>query len=159
MVYSDTDGNGSISSSEITQSERYYPYGMKKSQNNTNLHKSKYKYNGIEYVDDHDLDWDMATYRSLDGAMGRWGQVDPKAEVTMNLSPYSAMNNSPINFTDPLGDMWHHYGNTWGYTNAPTGTLNGHVPGGDGPGYGSPNFYFNLFSFSTKPDVVFKDVI
>ena len=46
----------------------------------------------------------MAFYRGLDATTGRWMQVDPKAEHDMSSSPYVAHYNSPINFTDPMGD-------------------------------------------------------
>ncbi len=40
----------------------------------------------------------------LDPTTGRWIQVDTKAEHDISTSPYVAHYNSPINFTDPLGD-------------------------------------------------------
>ena len=46
----------------------------------------------------------MAFYRGLDPTTGRWMQVDPKAEHDISTSPYVAHYNSPINFSDPLGD-------------------------------------------------------
>ena len=47
----------------------------------------------------------LASYRGLDPTLGRWWQVDPKAEATYGLTPYGAMNNNPISFTDPDGDI------------------------------------------------------
>lgn len=37
--------------------------------------------------------------------MQGWSQVDPKAELDMSRSPYSAMGNNPIFHTDPNGDV------------------------------------------------------
>jgi len=47
----------------------------------------------------------LATYRSLDPAMGIWGQVDPKAEGAYRHSPYNSMFNNPISNIDPEGDF------------------------------------------------------
>ncbi len=48
----------------------------------------------------------MATYRSLDPALGMWLGVDPKAEALYGLSPYQAMGNNPITQVDPEGDIF-----------------------------------------------------
>mgnify|MGYP002078799694 CR=1 FL=1 len=37
--------------------------------------------------------------------MQRWLQVDPKAEATYGLTPYGAMNQNPISYADPEGDV------------------------------------------------------
>lgn len=101
MVFSGTN----INNLTVTQSTSYYPYGGQYNNTAKSALKSNYLYNGIEKVSDFGLDWDMATYRSLDGMMGRWGQVDPKAELMPGYSPYVAMNNNPISFNDPNGDI------------------------------------------------------
>jgi hypothetical protein len=46
----------------------------------------------------------MAAFRSYDPAIGRWLQVDPKAESFASMSPYTGMGNNPISIVDPLGD-------------------------------------------------------
>jgi RHS repeat-associated protein len=48
---------------------------------------------------------DFAFYRGLDPILGRWYQVDPKAEAVMDMSPYCAMANNPISYSDPDGDL------------------------------------------------------
>jgi len=64
-----------------------------------------YQYNGIDHVNEFGLDWNMATYRSHDPGIGQWGQVDPQAEYLYGMSPYCAMNNNPIRYNDPNGDI------------------------------------------------------
>ena len=65
----------------------------------------RYKYNGIEEVDDFGLDLSFATFRTLDPSIGRWLQVDPVAESLVGISPYHAMGNNPILYNDPNGDF------------------------------------------------------
>lgn len=101
IVFSGVDS----SNLTIEQTTNYFPYGGQYNNTSKSGLKSNYLYNGIEKVSDFGLDWDMARYRSLDGSIGRWGQVDPKAEALVAYSPYAAMNNNPISFTDPDGDF------------------------------------------------------
>lgn len=63
---------------------------------------NKFLFNGIELQTD--LGWDnyLAEYRSYDPAIGRWGQIDPKANPFE--SPYVGMGNNPLKYIDPLGD-------------------------------------------------------
>jgi hypothetical protein len=35
----------------------------------------------------------------------KWYQIDPKAEAMGNMSPYCALNNKPISYADPEGDL------------------------------------------------------
>ena len=64
----------------------------------------RYKYNGIEEIDDFGLDLSFATFRTLDPAIGRWLQVDPAAEKYPGMNPYNSMGNNPMSFNDPQGD-------------------------------------------------------
>jgi len=65
----------------------------------------RYKYNGIEEVDDFGVDLSFAAYRTLDPAIGRWLQVDPKGEAMYGINPYNSMFNNPITYKDPQGDF------------------------------------------------------
>ena len=66
---------------------------------------TKYGYNGIKEVEDFGLDVNMAFYRTLDPAISRWWQVNPKAEALYSLNPYNSMANSPTVYSDPDGDL------------------------------------------------------
>ena len=109
LVYADRNGDGIVAvPSEIVQEEHYFPFGMKMTgpwMGGAAGARTKYQYNGIEYVDAFALNVNMATYRTLDPTIGRWWGVDPKAELQRSLSPYNAMNNSPLLYNDPNGDI------------------------------------------------------
>ncbi|MEM1137372.1 MAG: RHS repeat-associated core domain-containing protein [Bacteroidota bacterium] len=55
---------------------------------------------------DFDLHWDMTKYRTYDYQLGRFNQVDPKAEVAPqeSQSPYQYSLNNPVRYNDPEGD-------------------------------------------------------
>jgi RHS repeat-associated protein len=64
-----------------------------------------YLYNGIEHVGDLGLDINTALFRTLDPALGRWWQIDPKAESFAGMTPYNSMGNNPVIAVDPNGDF------------------------------------------------------
>lgn len=66
----------------------------------------RYQYNGIEHSDILGNDIGLTTYRVHDAALGRWWQIDPKAEYLYGLSPYNSMGNNPILHNDPEGDFF-----------------------------------------------------
>ena len=114
LMYADRNGNGipevtnDQQTNEILQEVHYWPFGMKMtgpwlgSAGSDN--QTRHQYNGIEHVTDFDLGIDMAMYRTLDPAIGRWWSVDPKAEKYINWTPYNSMGNSPMVQIDPNGD-------------------------------------------------------
>ncbi len=89
----------------------YYPYGLcfDVTKSGTLLKGSDVKYNS-QYVeqneftdaagDDYGLDFCDFAARSYDPQIGRWMQPDP---MMQHASPYMAMNDNPISYTDPLG--------------------------------------------------------
>lgn len=84
--------------------------------------ENKYRYNGIEYDSSFGIDAYEAFYRDLDPQTGRWWQIDPKSEMSINpkvtsetegqkyveglesISPYASMNDDPAKYQDHKGD-------------------------------------------------------
>jgi RHS repeat-associated protein len=92
----------------VYQETHYYPFGMTMEgewQNIVNGPENNYLYNGTEKNSDFGLDVNTTFYRTYDPAIGRWWQVDPRAEMAQNYSPYNFSFNSPINYADPNGDF------------------------------------------------------
>ena len=103
--FADVNEDGVVSESEILQENHYYAFGLEMEgawQELRHETKQRYKFNGIER--NEELGLDLAFYRSYDPTIGRWLQVDPKAEAFTWTSPYSGMLNNPISNIDPLGD-------------------------------------------------------
>ncbi len=108
MMYTDLNNDGIIATpTKIFWEGQYYPFGLahKGAWMDTPDKEVNYKYNGIELASDLGLNVNLATFRTLDPAIGRWWQVDPKGEYLHGYSPYSAMNNNPITYYDPDGDI------------------------------------------------------
>ena len=83
----------------------YYPFGLKHKGYNTNIiSEHKWKYNGKELQDELDLNWYDLGARNLDHALGRFMNVDPKAEQYNFQSPYAFANNNPVLFVDINGE-------------------------------------------------------
>jgi RHS repeat-associated protein len=104
IVFADKNGNNSIETDEVLQENHYYAFGMAMEGDWTvaPAFEQGYRYNGIER--NQELGLDLAFFRSYDPAIGRWMQVDPKAEAFTWASPYNGMLNNPISNIDPLGD-------------------------------------------------------
>ncbi|WP_160715072.1 DUF6443 domain-containing protein [Chitinophaga solisilvae] len=95
-------------SGPLLEETHYYPFGLtmagisSNALKGTNYPVNKNKFNGIELNSDLDLYSYEAHYRNLDPQLGRWWQIDPKPNDA--ISPYTAMNNNPIRYSDFWGD-------------------------------------------------------
>ncbi|MCJ8290813.1 MAG: hypothetical protein HRT58_14265 [Crocinitomicaceae bacterium] len=107
----------------------YYPYGMEMPNRHGSLADYRYAFNGMEVDNDVSGDGNSYTtmFRQYDPRLGRWKSLDPLASKYPGASPFSAYNNNPIYFVDPLGleGMVH---NNYGTDDPDSGTDEG---GGD----------------------------
>ncbi|KIC89107.1 hypothetical protein HY58_18695 [Flavihumibacter sp. ZG627] len=112
--------------------------------------ENKKKFNGIEHTTDLDINQYDAFFRTMDPQIGRWWQIDPKANESE--SPYAAMSNNPIRFSDLLGDTiidthiktdknWGKAYNTWLSSKAGKSFVKLYSPGGK---YGKTTVIFKV---------------
>ncbi|NLN26080.1 MAG: hypothetical protein GX163_10655 [Bacteroidetes bacterium] len=112
----------------ILEENHYYPYGLTHQGYNADHKffiaineiielvevtsimddKYKYKFNGMEWQDELDLNHYDFGARNYDPALGRWMNIDPLADDSkqIDVSPYVYTTNNPIRFTDPTGMKW-----------------------------------------------------
>ncbi len=99
---------------KVIQENHFYPFGM--SMKGLELRGNpdhRFKFNGIERVENFELNWDMALYRSYDQVLGLWGQSDPKYNYSQSV--YSGFGNNPLRYVDPLGDTIYIFGSDGKY--------------------------------------------
>lgn len=95
-----------FSSGKLKEESHYYPFGLpigSLGSTAAGFMPNKQKYQSNEYNKDLGLNWMDFHNRQYDPQLGRFLSIDPLAEATANLSPYTAMNNDPANQVDPLG--------------------------------------------------------
>jgi RHS repeat-associated protein len=97
-------GRNSLGNLEIVDNNDYYPFGMNHLKSGTSFFGTSsyknYKYNGKELQESGMYDYGARMYMS---DIGRWGVVDPLAEMMTRHSPYNYAFNNTIMFIDPDG--------------------------------------------------------
>jgi RHS repeat-associated protein len=92
---------------DLLSATDYYPFGMVMAGRSLNTDDYRYGFNGKEF----DQDWDggEAMYdfgaRIYDPRIPRWASVDPLSQKMPGISPYVAMDNSPLAKIDPDGKL------------------------------------------------------
>ncbi|KFF73385.1 hypothetical protein HX13_20745 [Chryseobacterium sp. P1-3] len=134
-IYSYTDHLGNIRLSyfnngngiEILEENNYYPLGLKYGGYNTldGNQAYNYSYNGKEVQENGMYDYGARFYMP---DIGRWGVVDPKAELMRRWSPYNYAFDNPIRFIDPdgrapLDDHFNKFGRYIGTDNKKTNNV------------------------------------
>ncbi|WP_299178450.1 RHS repeat-associated core domain-containing protein [uncultured Chryseobacterium sp.] len=121
-IYSYVDHLGNIrvsytregANAVIVKKNDYYAFGLKHGDpTDTSGLNYNYEYNGKEYQGEIGMYDYGARFYMPD--LGRWGVVDPLAEISRRFSPYVYGNNNPMRFTDPDGrsamDSFYNYHN------------------------------------------------
>ena len=71
--------------------------------------ENKYKFNAESELQSKEFSYRSrlemydAKFRLYDAQIGRFHQIDPLADMSLNYSPYAFSNNNPILLNDPLG--------------------------------------------------------
>lgn len=90
----------------LVQETHYDPWGLELTgigYEYAGVKKNKYLYNGKELIEDAGLQYYDYGARMYDPVIGRWGVVDPMADIAPDKTPYHFVSNNPINRIDPLG--------------------------------------------------------
>lgn len=89
----------------IQDENQYYPFGLLQKRPTDVIVASnyKFKFNGMEFQDELQLNMYDYGARNYDPALGRWMNIDPMAEEGRRWSPYNYALDNPVYFTDPDG--------------------------------------------------------
>jgi RHS repeat-associated protein len=97
---------------KLKEEAHYYPYGLPISTMGSaavGFIANKHKYQSNEYSKEQGLNWMDFHNRQYDPQIGRFLSIDPLAAATATMSPYTGMNNDPVNVVDPLGLQGYNY--------------------------------------------------
>ncbi|WP_460954418.1 RHS repeat domain-containing protein [Spirosoma litoris] len=127
----------------VTQMVDYDPWGLELSGLGSGLSSNRAKFNGKETL--AELGSGLLDFgaRGYDATIGRWGVVDPLAEVSRRFSPFVYGNDNPVRMIDPDGMETQEYqrsnrddfGNVT-FNGAALPGEGGYISGGTGPGKG-----------------------
>jgi RHS repeat-associated protein len=90
----------------LVQETHYDPWGLELTglgYQYAGVKVNKYLYNGKELIEDNWLQYYDYGARMYDASIGRWGVVDPMADLAPDWTPYRYGFNNPLKYTDPTG--------------------------------------------------------
>jgi RHS repeat-associated protein len=93
--------------SEIVNASDYTPFGVQMDGRKFVIDDYRYSFNGMEKTDEIYGSGNEYTteFRQYDSRLGRWMSRDTKANEQPYQSPYCAMDNNPVVYNDPKGDI------------------------------------------------------
>jgi RHS repeat-associated protein len=88
----------------VEQISDYYAFGLAfNSFQRESSVKQDYLYNGKEMQDELNLGWLDYGARMFMSDIGRWGVIDPLADISRRWSPFAYANDNPLRYVDPDG--------------------------------------------------------
>jgi RHS repeat-associated protein len=88
-----------VTEGKLKEESHYYPHGLPiagMGSAASGFVENKKRYQGNDFNRELGLNWMNFHNRQYDPQIGRFLSVDPAAEATFSLSPYTAMNNDPV---------------------------------------------------------------
>ena len=138
------EGNTAV----IVQQNDYYAFGLRHSIGISAIGDYKYQYNGKELQEELGMYDYGARFYMPD--IGRWGVVDPLAEMYNPFTPYAYVANNPINYYDPDGMRIEETSTGWTFTGSDINLLHSYLTSGTSMGSNYSNLmqHLNSFDFS-----------
>ncbi|XLS28531.1 RHS repeat domain-containing protein [Flavobacteriaceae bacterium M23B6Z8] len=106
LSYQDSDGNGSITQSEIREENNYHPFGLKHkgyNQYQGAARDHRFEYNDKEYEEGIKMNLVEMDFRQYDAVLARFNGMDRLADFAPSITPFRFAFNNPIVFKDPTG--------------------------------------------------------